>query len=242
MAWTKKVRKPGDVVKTGDTVEAVILGVNQTERRISLGLKQALGDPWADAVQKFPVGSVVEGPVTNVMKFGAFVQIAEGVEGMVHISEMSAEKRIEHPTEVVKNGQTVKALILAVDQEKRQLRLSIKQLAPTDLDEFLASHTEGDVVTGRVIEVSGERAQVELGEGVRAICKIAAPPSAPEPAAKPGKTDLSSLSAMLNARWKGGASGAAGEAKPASMSTGQVRGFRITRLDRDAKKIELELA
>src|SRR5579859_3086905 len=168
MAWTKKVRKPGDVVKTGDTVEAVILGVNQTERRISLGLKQALGDPWADAVQKFPVGSVVEGPVTNVMKFGAFVQIAEGVEGMVHISELSAEKRIEHPTEVVKNGQTVKALILAVDQEKRQLRLSIKQLAPTDLDEFLASHTEGDVVTGRVIEVSGERAQVELGEGVRA--------------------------------------------------------------------------
>jgi small subunit ribosomal protein S1 len=242
MAWTKKVRKPGDVVKTGDTVEAVILGVNQTERRISLGLKQALGDPWADAAQKVPVGSVVEGPVTNVMKFGAFVQIAEGVEGMVHISELSAEKRIEHPTEVVKNGQTVKALILAVDQEKRQLRLSIKQLAPTDLDEFLTSHTEGDVVTGRVIEVSGERAQVELGEGVRAICKIAAPPSAPEPAAKPGKTDLSSLSAMLNARWKGGASGAAGEAKPASMSTGQVLGFRITRLDRDAKKIELELA
>lgn len=242
MAWTKKVRKPGDVVKTGDTVEAVILGVNQAERRISLGLKQALGDPWADAAQKFPVGSVVEGPVTNVMKFGAFVQIAEGVEGMVHISELSAEKRIEHPTEVVKNGQTVKALILAVDQEKRQLRLSIKQLAPTDLDEFLASHTEGDVVTGRVIDVSGERAQVELGEGVRAICKIAAPPSVPEPVAKAGKADLSSLSAMLNARWKGGASGSAGEAKPASMSTGQVRGFRITRLDRDAKKIELELA
>ncbi|HST78847.1 MAG TPA: S1 RNA-binding domain-containing protein, partial [Verrucomicrobiae bacterium] len=102
MSWAKKVRKPSDVVKPGDTVEAVILGVNPGERRISLGLKQALGDPWTDVPRKFPVGSVVEGTVISVQKFGAFVQIAEGVEGMIHIGDMSAEKRINHPQEVVK--------------------------------------------------------------------------------------------------------------------------------------------
>ena len=102
MSWGKKVRKAGDVVKPGETVEAVILGVNPGERRISLGLKQALGDPWAQAAQKFAAGTIIEGPVTSITKFGAFVQLAEGVEGMVHVSEISAEKRIEHPQDVLK--------------------------------------------------------------------------------------------------------------------------------------------
>ena len=94
-------------MKTGDTVEVVILGVNVGEQRLSLGLKQALGDPWAEVPQKFPVGSAIEGPVTSITKFGAFVQVAEGVEGMVHVSEISAEKRINHPQDVVKLGQVV---------------------------------------------------------------------------------------------------------------------------------------
>src|SRR3954465_1122047 len=122
MSWVRKVRKPSDLVKPGETVEAVILAVNPAEQRMSLGLKQALGDPWADAAQKFSVGSEVEGPVVSLTKFGAFVQLAEGIEGMVHVSDISAEKRINHPQDVLKVGQSVKALVLEVDAEKRRLK------------------------------------------------------------------------------------------------------------------------
>ena len=104
MSWVKKVRKPGDMLKVGDTVEVMILGVSQAERRMSLGLKQALGDPWAEIAVKFPAGSAAEGPVTSFTKFGAFVQLAEGVEGMIHVSEISAEKRIERPQDVLARG------------------------------------------------------------------------------------------------------------------------------------------
>ena len=119
MSWGKRVRTASDVVKPGENVEAVILGVNAAERRISLGLKQALGDPWAGTAQKFALGTVIEGPVTSLTKFGAFVQLTEGVEGMIHISEISAEKRINHPQEVLRVGQIVKAQVLALDTEKR---------------------------------------------------------------------------------------------------------------------------
>ena len=244
MSWAKKVRKPSDALKSGETVEAVILGVNQGERRISLGLKQALGDPWADVAQKFPVGSVIEGPITSVAKFGAFVQLAEGIEGMIHVGDISAEKRINHPQEVFKTGQTVKAQVLEVDTEKRRVRLGIKQMAPSSLDEYIVEHKEGDVVTGRMIEVSGDHARVELGEGVFASCRMPAQaPSekvAPETKPKEAKADLSSLSSMLQSKWKTGPSAAA--AKPNASSAGQIRSFRIIKLDPAAKKIELELA
>src|SRR5450755_902655 len=210
MSWAKRVRTAGDVVKVGETVEAVILGVKPAERRLSLGLKQALGDPWVGAAEKYAPGTVIEGPVTNITKFGAFVQLTEGVEGMIHISEISAEKRINHPQEVLKSGQVVKAQVLALDVEKRLIRLSMKQLVPTGLDEYLAEHKEGDIVTGRMTEVSGASARVELGEGVMATCRI--PKERPEkedkraePAPSPSKPDLSSLGSMLQARWKSGA-------------------------------------
>jgi small subunit ribosomal protein S1 len=244
MSWGKKVRKADDVIKPGETVEAVILSISLGERRISLGLKQALGDPWAEAAHKFAAGTVVEGPVTSITKFGAFVQLAEGVEGMVHVSEISAEKRIEHPQDVLKLGQVVKAQVLEIDIAKRQLRLSMKQLIPTGLDEYIAEHKVGDVVTGRLMEESGERARVELGQGIQATCRIA--PLAAEKATegkddKPAaKLDMSSLSAMLNAKWKGGA--AISESKPEPVRAGQVRSFKIVKLDAGAKKIELELA
>jgi small subunit ribosomal protein S1 len=245
MSWAKRVRTPSDVVKPGETVEAVILGVNAGERRISLGLKQALGDPWAGAAQKFAPGTVIEGPVTSLTKFGAFVQLTEGVEGMIHVSEISAEKRINHPQEVLRAGQVVKAQVLALDTEKRLIRLSMKQLVPTGLDEYLAEHKEGDIVTGRMIEVSEGRARVELGEGVLATCRI--PEEHPAKGDKraeassssSSKPDLSSLGSMLQARWKSGA--AADEAKPEAMRAGQIRKFRIAKLDPATKKIELEL-
>jgi small subunit ribosomal protein S1 len=238
MSWSKgKVRKPSDVVKPGETVEAVILGMNAGEHRISLGLKQALGDPWADVPQRFPLGSEGQGPVTSLTKFGAFVQLAEGVEGMIHVSEISAEKRIGMPAEVLRVGQVVKVLVIGVDPEKRQMKLSMKQLVPTGLDEYLAEHKEGDVVTGRLVDQSGTR--VELGEGIHAACKAgsAAPAKSDTPASAPA--DLSSLSSMLQARWKTGA-GAPVKAEPARA--GQVRSFRIAHIDRAAKKIIVEQA
>jgi small subunit ribosomal protein S1 len=241
MSWVKKVRKPSDLVKPGETVEAVVLGVNAAERRLSLGLKQALGDPWADAAKKFPVGSTVEGPVTNLTKFGAFVQVGEGIEGMIHVSDISAEKRINHPQDVLKSGQVVQALVLEVDVEKRRLKLGIKQLVPTSIDEYLVEHHEGDVVTGRVIDVSLGLANVELGQGIHAVCKVSAEKKGADATSQSGaaKTDLSSLTSMLQARWKSGA--VAGASKPEEISAGQVRSFRITMLDIAAKKIEVAL-
>jgi small subunit ribosomal protein S1 len=237
MSWAKsKVRRASDVVKPGDAVEALILGFNPAERRMSLGLKQALGDPWTDAPEKFKAGFVVECPVTNLTKFGAFVQIAEGLEGMIHVSDISAEKRINQPADVLRPGQMVRAQVLAVDPEKRQIRLGMKQLLPTGLDEYVAEHKDGDTVTGRLVDDAG---RVELGEGIYASCRLTpAPPAATELRA-PSKADLSALTSMLQARWKGVASA---PSKPEAIHAGQVRSFRIVRVDRAAKTIELELA
>ena len=243
MSWAKKVRKPSDILKQGDVVDAVILGVSAGERRISLGLKQALGDPWADAGRQFPAGSQIEGPVTSFTKFGAFVQLAEGVEGMVHVSEISMDKHIHHPQDVLRKGENVKALVLGVDADKRQIRLSMKQLIPTSLDEYLAEHKVGDVVSGRTVETpkadSGEPIRVELGEGIHGFCRVAAAAPNAEASMVGGKADLASLSSMLKARWKTGA--ALSISKPETLQAGQIRSFRITRLDAAAKHIELEL-
>jgi len=252
MSWGKKLRSASTLVKPGDTVDAVILGLNAAQRRMSLGLKQALGDPWVDAAETFAAGSVIEGPVVSITKFGAFVQLAEGVEGMIHVSDMSAEKRINHPQEVVKVGQLVKAQVLAIDKVKRQLRLGMKQLVPTGLDEYIAEHKEGDVVTGRMMDDSDTNARVELGEGIHAACRMVASgameeknePVPPESlsAKSKAKPDLSSLGSMLQARWKGGTPSGASNAKPEPVRAGQIRKFRIRKLDPAAKRIELELA
>jgi small subunit ribosomal protein S1 len=240
MSWAKRVRKPGDMVKVGDTVEVVILGVNTGEQRLSLGLKQALGDPWADIAQRYPVGSAIEGPVTSITKFGAFVQVVEGIEGMVHVSEIDAGKRINHPQDVLKLGQTVQALVLAIDGERRLMRLSMKQLVPTSIDEYIAEHKPGDVVTGRVMDDAAGSTRVELGEGIQATCRTAAKAAAKEESKPEAKADLSSLTSMLQARWKGGA-GSAGQSKPEAIRAGQVRSFRIVKLDPEAKTIEVEV-
>ncbi len=240
MSWVNKVRKPGDLLKLEDTVEAVILSINPAERRLSLGLKQALGDPWAVVPQKFPAGSVIEGPVARLTKFGAFVQLAEGIEGLVHISEISAEKRINHPQDVLKTGQIVKAQVLAIDIEKRQVKLSMKQLIPTDLDEYLEEHSVGDVVSGRLIEQIGDNAIVELGEGIRANCAVRARSEAtPASSQSEAKLDLSALSSMLNARWKGETKASTAQAEP--LHVGQMRNFKIVMIDSDTKQIDLEV-
>ena len=243
MSWGKKVRHPSDVVKQGDRVDAVILNVKPEERRISLGLKHAMADPWTEIRQRFPEGSEIEGPVTKLMNFGAFVELAEGVEGLVHVSEIVADRRINHPSDVLRAGQVVKAMVLAIDTDKRQIKLSMKQLIPTSIDEYIAEHKAGDVVSGRVVELSSAQALIELGEGIRGICAPVHTETRPAAAAavkSEAKTDLSSLSSMLSARWKGSAPASA--APPELLSQGQIRTFKILKVDAESKKIEVQLA
>jgi small subunit ribosomal protein S1 len=169
------------------------------------------------------------------------VQVADGIEGLVHVSEIVADRRINHPSDVLRAGQVVKALVLAIDTEKRQIKLSMKQLIPTSIDEYIAEHKAGDVVSGRVMELGTGSAVVELGEGIRAQCRVKAVAAAPVAEKKDeGKADLSSLSSLLSARWKGNAPAVAAKAEP--LSEGQIRSFKIVKLDADAKKIEVELA
>ncbi len=250
MSWAKKVRHPSDLLKQGDRVDAVILSVKPPSSsepgrgepgRISLGLKQALADPWLEVERKFPVGSEVEGPVTKLMNFGAFVQIAEGVDGLVHISEIVVDRRLNHPRDVLHEGQRVKALVLAIDTEKRQIKLSMKQLIPTSIDEYIAEHKVGDAVSGRVVELSASGAIVELGEGIRAACRAGRTPVAPSSLPTiASATDLSSLSSMLKARWKG--NNPAPSAQPEPLAESQIRTFKIVKLDAEAKKIDVALA
>jgi small subunit ribosomal protein S1 len=171
------------------------------------------------------------------MKFGAFVQLAEGVEGMVHVSDISAEKRIEHPQDVLKVGQVVKAQVLEMDEERRRVKLGMKQLAPTSVDEYIAEHKVGDVVTGRVVDDAGRI--IELGEGIQAKCRVPVATVAKQESQAEPKLDLSSLGSMLQARWKGTAK--ASSSKPDPIRAGQIRSFRITNLDAKAKTIDVEL-
>jgi small subunit ribosomal protein S1 len=264
MSWSKKVRKPSDVVNPGDVVEVVVLGVNPADKRISLGLKQALGDPWEDAEKKYAPGVIVEAaPITSLTKFGAFVQLDEFIEGMIHVGDISAEKRVNHPSDELKVGQTVRAIVLEADKARRRIRLGLKQLVPTAADEYIAEHKEGDTVTGRVTDVARNRATVELGEGVQGVCAIAEPkqqaPKAAAPAAAPQPVvDLSAITSMLTSKWKGGGASAPSspttspsttpapapeaDSKSGALRTGQVRSFQIKKIDAEKKRIELEIA
>jgi small subunit ribosomal protein S1 len=237
MSWSKKQRKPSDILKAGEAVEVVVLNVNAADKRIALGLKQALGDPWEEARKKYTVGAVVDAPVTSIQKFGAFVELGEGIEGMIHIGDISREKRLNHPNEVLTVGQVVKAQVLEVENSKRRIRLGMKQLEPTSADQYISENKAGDVVTGRIVDVSGSRAKVELGEGVYTWCKIVVEEAKGEQAKAAG--DISSLTAMLAARWKSGPSESAGGE---GIRAGQIRSFRIVALDPGQKKIDIELA
>ena len=242
MSWSKKIKKPSDVLKPGEMVEVVVLGVNAAEHRISLGLKQALGDPWEEAQRKYAVGAVVEGAVSSLTNFGCFVDLGNGIEGMIHISDITREKRLNHPREALTSGQTVRAVVLELDRERRRIKLGIKQLEPNSVDEYIGERSVGEVVSGRVVDIRGDRAKIELGDGIMADCRMPAPggeDSAAQPATP--SADLSSLTAMLSAKWKQGGTPSQ-TARPEAAKAGQIRSFRITKLDQASKKIEVELA
>ncbi len=238
LTWDKRVRKPGDVVQVGDVVEVQILDMKPAERKIGLGLKQLVEDPWAAAKARYPLGAVVEAPVTDLQNFGAFVGLGPGVEGMVHVADITREKRIDHPKDVLKVGQVIKAVVTEFEVDRRRIRLSMKQLEPTNADHFIAENQVGDVVTGRVSDVKDGKAKVQLAEGVTGICPLPREKAAGESSTSSGKVDISSLTAMLNARWK---EGAGSETDKNQIRVGQIRQFRITQLDPQQKRIEVAL-
>lgn len=180
MTWSRRMKHPSKVVKVGDPVEAVVLAVQPRERRISLGLKQLEPDPWTTLESRYSVGSVVEGRVRKLVDFGAFVEIEEGIDGLVHVSDLSWSKRVKHPSEVLKKGQLVQAVILHIDAANRRLSLGMKQLQPDAWETFFRSHQVGDIVRGRVCRAAAFGVFVEVAPGVEGLCHNSEIPGAPE--------------------------------------------------------------
>lgn len=170
MTWSKRMKHPSKLVNVGDQVDCVVLNVNPAERRISLGMRQLATNPWDSLHEKFPVGMTVEGRVRNLTDFGAFIEIEEGIDGLVHVSNLSWTKRVKHPSEVLKKGDRVKAIILAIEPDKRRLSLGVKQLQPDVWESFFQAHHVGDVVHGKVLRVAAFGAFVEIAEGVEGLC------------------------------------------------------------------------
>src|SRR5215472_10299108 len=170
MTWSKRMKHPSKLVNVGDQVECVVLNVNPTERRISLGMRQLATNPWDSLHEKFPVGMTVEGRVRNLTDFGAFIEIEDGIDGLVHVSNLSWTKRVKHPSEVLKKGDRVKAVVLAIEPDKRRLSLGVKQLQPDVWESFFQTHHIGDVVHGKVLRVAAFGAFVEIAEGVEGLC------------------------------------------------------------------------
>jgi small subunit ribosomal protein S1 len=172
MSWSKRVKHPSKILSTGQEVEAQVLEVDQNNRRISLGLKQIEPNPWETLQERYGVGTRVKGRVRNLTDFGAFIEIEEGIDGLVHVSDISWTKRIKHPSEALKKNQEVEAIITAIDVENRRLSLSIKDLEPNAWDRFFDTHRLGDVVTGKVTRFANFGAFVELEDGIEGLCHV----------------------------------------------------------------------
>lgn len=212
MTWSRRMKHPSKVVRPGDEVETVVLEVNTKDRRISLGLKQLEANPWTTVEQRYSVGSVVEGRVRNMTEFGAFIEIEEGIDGLVHISDLSWTKRVKHPSEVLRKGSMVQAVILAIDAGHKRLSLGIKQLQPDAWETFFQQHNVNETVHGKVLRLAGFGAFVELSEGVEGLCHFSEVPG-----------------------WSGRKS------DPAPLSPGQEMDFKIIRMNEAERKIGLSL-
>lgn len=180
MTWSRRMKHPNKVVKVGDQVEAVVLEVKSRERRVSLGIKQLEADPWTTVGQRYSIGSVVEGRVRKLSDFGAFLEIEEGVDGLVHVSDLSWTKHVKHPSEVLKKGQVLQAVILNIDAPNRRLSLGIKQLQPDSWESFFRTHEVNDIVRGKVCRTAPFGVFVELAPGVEALCHKSEIPPMPD--------------------------------------------------------------
>ena len=172
MSWSKRVKHPSKLLTVGDGVESMVLGIDPQARRISLGLKQIESNPWHQLADTYPVGSRLKGKVRNLTEFGAFVEVEEGIDGLIHISDMSWSKRLKHPSEVLKKGDEVEAMVLNVDPDNQRLSLGLKQLATDIWDEFFENHKVGAVVEGTVVRITNFGAFVELAEGIEGLIHV----------------------------------------------------------------------
>jgi small subunit ribosomal protein S1 len=189
MTWSKRMKHPSKLVKPGDEVDTVVISVNSTDRRISLGMKQLQENPWENLSGRYPAGTIVEGRVRNLTDFGAFIEIEDGIDGLVHVSNLSWTKRVKHPSEVLKKGEKLRAVVLGVEPENRRLSLGIKQLLPDVWETFFAQHRVGDVVKGKVLRTAQFGAFVEIAEGVEGLCHVS---EAIGPDGKPVAMDVDS--------------------------------------------------
>jgi small subunit ribosomal protein S1 len=173
MSWTQRVKHPSKVVSTGDRVEVVVLDVDRGNKRISLGMRQAEPNPWNFIEERYPVGTRVEGKVRNLADFGAFVELEEGIDGLIHISDMSWTKRVRHPSEVLKKGEKVEAIVLHVDKSNHRISLGLKQIQQ---DPWLSSvpdrYRVGMDVQGKVSRITDFGAFVELEDGVEGLLHV----------------------------------------------------------------------
>jgi small subunit ribosomal protein S1 len=178
MTWSRRMKHPSKVVKAGDQVEAVVLDVKPRDRRVSLGIKQLEPDPWTTVAERYSIGSVVEGRVRKLTDFGAFIEIEDGIDGLVHISDLSWTKRVSHPSEIIKKGQLVQAVVLHIDAENRRLSLGVKQLQPDAWETFFRNHMVNDIVKGKVCRASNFGVFVEVAPGVEGLCHNSEIPAA----------------------------------------------------------------
>jgi small subunit ribosomal protein S1 len=220
MSWSKRTKHPSKIVKVGEEVDVVVLDVKTDQRRISLGLKQTLPDPWGAAAEKYPVGTVVTGRVRNLADFGAFVEIEEGMEGLIHISDVSWTERIKHPSDRFKKGDSVQAKVLKVDSQNRRLSLGIKQVNDIWANWF-AEHKIGDVIRGKVARTTDFGAFVELTEGIEGLCHV----SEIEERKQKGERDKDK--------------GPRSARVTSVLAVGQEHDFKILRLEPDQHKISL---
>ncbi len=209
MSWSKRVKHPSKIVNPGDTVEVEVLSVDPKARRISLGMKQIQDNPWQTLNDRYQVGSRVHGRVRNLTDFGAFIEIEDGVDGLVHVSDISWSRRIKHPSEVLKKGQEIDAIITSIDVENRRLSLSIKDLEPNAWERFITEHKPGDVVKGKIARFANFGAFVELDDNLEGLCHISE--LSDERVAKPEDV----------------------------VQVGQEMDFKILRIDSESKKIGL---
>ena len=172
MSWNKRIKHPSKILSVGDEVESVVLEIDAEARRISLGMKQLDVNPWELIEETYAVNSIITGEVRNLTDFGAFVEVEEGIEGLVHISDLSWTKKIRHPSEVLQKGDSVEAVVLNVDADSQRLSLGIKQLEPDKWEEFFSQHQIGDVLTGMIVRVTNFGAFVEVSEGVEGLCHV----------------------------------------------------------------------
>lgn len=211
MSWSKRVKHPSKMLNVGQDVEAVVLEVDPNNRRISLGIKQIESNPWDTLQERYAIGTRVKGKVRNLTDFGAFVEIEEGIDGLVHVSDISWTKRIKHPSEALKKNQEVEAVITAIDTENRRLSLSIKDLEPNAWDRFFAEKKLGDLITGKISRFANFGAFVEIEDGIEGLCHV---------------SELSENHV---------------EKPEDAVQIGQTLQFKILKMDAEAKKIGLSV-